>query len=81
MSSGLYPDFLHGAKTNVEPMTINFDAPVKSPIKADEFSGVVTDPNTGESNFANPVTNRTHDFNSPESKEYIPAKASISGTV
>ena len=77
----LYPEFFHGANTMATPQTINFDAPVKSPIKPDEFSGVVTDPNTAVDNMANPTTNRVQDFNHPEAKEVIPAKASLSGTV
>lgn len=81
MSSGLYPDFLHGANTMVKPMTLNFDAPVKSPVKPDEFSGVVLDKNIYDDNLANSEESTTKAFNSPNAKEVIPAKASLSGMV
>jgi hypothetical protein len=79
--SSLYPEFFHGANTAPATQTMNFDAPVKSPIKADEFSGVVLDKNIADPNLANPSTNELEDFKHPESKESIPVKASISGMV
>jgi hypothetical protein len=81
MPGNLYPEFFHGANTMVTPSTINFDAPVRSPVKPDEFSGVVLDQNTADPNLANPATNEVQDFKHPESKETIPVKASLNGMV
>jgi hypothetical protein len=63
------------------PITINFEAPVKSPVKPDEFSGVVLDKNTADPNLANPAASEVQAFKHHESKESIPVKASLSGMV
>jgi hypothetical protein len=80
--SNLQSEFNFGANANsAVEVPINMLPPVKSPIKPEMFNGADPQPWTSDSNIANPPTNRVHDFNTPEAKEYIPVKASLSGTV
>lgn len=79
--SNLYPEFFYGARTDNPAITINFDAPVKSPIKSDMFDGVHPYKDTDDASLSTPVTDVKADFDHPNVKEQIPAKASISGMV